>query len=157
MQQEFKESIQNEVDDIKSKKEFDLDKTLKGELILDNDVVIKAKVEHMMQHYFSRVEVLHGKAMIVASSRIAAYRYYETIVKMYPNMKEKIILVLSDDNKDTEGLISKTMVPRHKLDEVEKEFRKDNSKYKIAIVCAMWLTGYDCPDLDCLYLDKILK
>jgi type I restriction enzyme, R subunit len=40
---------------------------------------------------------------------------------------------------------------------LEEEFRKDDSNLKIAFVCAMWLTGFDVPTLSTLYLDKPLK
>ncbi len=38
-----------------------------------------------------------------------------------------------------------------------EEFKKDNSKYKIAIVVDMWLTGFDVLDLDVMYFIKLLK
>jgi type I restriction enzyme R subunit len=137
LQKEFRESIKDQAEEIRAKKEFDLDKALKSSLILENENVIKIKAEHMMNHYFSRAEVLHGKAMIVASSRLAAYYYYKNIIKLHPEMKEKIILVLSQDNKQLDDEISKAMVPSAKMHEVEEEFKKDNSIYKIVIVCAM--------------------
>src|SRR5512137_2347459 len=33
----------------------------------------------------------------------------------------------------------------------------DEHPFRIAIVCAMWLTGFDVPSLSTLYLDKPLK
>ena len=41
--------------------------------------------------------------------------------------------------------------------QLSEEFKKENSKYKIAIVCDMWLTGFDVPDLDVMYFIKRLK
>ena len=41
--------------------------------------------------------------------------------------------------------------------ELDKEFRKTNPKFRVAFVCAMWLTGFDVKSLSCLYLDKPLK
>ncbi len=40
---------------------------------------------------------------------------------------------------------------------LEEEFKKDDSNLKIVFVCAMWLTGFDVPTLSTLYLDKPLK
>lgn len=45
----------------------------------------------------------------------------------------------------------------HKGRDLEQEFKKDNPKFRIVFVCAMWLTGFDVPDLAILYLDKPLK
>lgn len=41
--------------------------------------------------------------------------------------------------------------------EVEDAFKKDSHPFRVAIVCAMWLTGFDVPSLGTLYLDKPLK
>lgn len=36
-------------------------------------------------------------------------------------------------------------------------FKEPEHPFRIAIVCAMWLTGFDVPSLSTLYLDKPLK
>jgi len=41
--------------------------------------------------------------------------------------------------------------------EVDSAFKKEGHPFRIAIVCAMWLTGFDVPSLANLYLDKPLK
>jgi type I restriction enzyme R subunit len=40
---------------------------------------------------------------------------------------------------------------------LEDEFKKPDSNLRIVFVCAMWLTGFDVPNLSTLYLDKPLK
>ena len=40
---------------------------------------------------------------------------------------------------------------------LEEEFKKPNSNLRIIFVCAMWMTGFDVPNLSTLYLDKPLK
>jgi type I restriction enzyme R subunit len=40
---------------------------------------------------------------------------------------------------------------------VDDAFKKDEHPFRVAIVCAMWLTGFDVPSLSTLYLDKPLK
>ncbi len=40
---------------------------------------------------------------------------------------------------------------------VDSAFKKEEHPFRIAIVCAMWLTGFDVPSLANLYLDKPLK
>ncbi len=40
---------------------------------------------------------------------------------------------------------------------MEDSFKKDDHPFRVAIVCAMWLTGFDVPALATLYLDKPLK
>ncbi|MBA7569273.1 hypothetical protein ES708_11012 [subsurface metagenome] len=41
--------------------------------------------------------------------------------------------------------------------DVDSAFKKEEHSFRIAIVCAMWLTGFDVPSLANLYLDKPLK
>jgi len=40
---------------------------------------------------------------------------------------------------------------------VEDAFKKETHPFRVAILCAMWLTGFDVPSLSTLYLDKPLK
>ena len=40
---------------------------------------------------------------------------------------------------------------------VDDAFKEEEHPFRIAIVCAMWLTGFDVPSLGTLYLDKPLK
>ena len=41
--------------------------------------------------------------------------------------------------------------------ELDNAFKEEEHPFRIAIVCAMWLTGFDVPSLSTLYLDKPLK
>lgn len=41
--------------------------------------------------------------------------------------------------------------------DIESAFKDSEHPFRIVIVCAMWLTGFDVPSLSTLYLDKPLK
>ncbi len=41
--------------------------------------------------------------------------------------------------------------------DVETAFKKEEHPFRVAIVCSMWLTGFDVPSLSTLYLDKPLR
>lgn len=47
----------------------------------------------------------------------------------------------------------------HNMQQIDLDdaFKVDEHPFRIAIVCAMWLTGFDVPSLSTLYLDKPLK
>lgn len=45
---------------------------------------------------------------------------------------------------------------KQRLD-LDEAFKADEHPFRVAIVCAMWLTGFDVPSLATLYLDKPLK
>lgn len=48
---------------------------------------------------------------------------------------------------------------RHKMEtrEMDKAFKNDENPFRVAFVCAMWLTGFDVKSLSIIYLDKPLK
>ena len=41
--------------------------------------------------------------------------------------------------------------------DLDEAFKQEEHPFRIAVVCAMWLTGFDVPSLSTLYLDKPLK
>lgn len=40
---------------------------------------------------------------------------------------------------------------------LDEAFKEEEHPFRVAIVCAMWMTGFDVPSLSTLYLDKPLK
>ena len=47
--------------------------------------------------------------------------------------------------------------PDGKRIDLETAFKQDGHPFRVAFVCAMWLTGFDVPSLATLYLDKPLR
>lgn len=47
----------------------------------------------------------------------------------------------------------KKMVER----DLDKEFKDEENTFRLAIVCAMWITGFDVPCVSTVYLDKPIK
>lgn len=41
--------------------------------------------------------------------------------------------------------------------DLEKEFKDEENPFRFAIVCAMWITGFDVPCVSTVYLDKPIK
>lgn len=59
-----------------------------------------------------------------------------------------------------DGFAVKEMVGGREVEkrlDVETAFKRDDHPFRIVIVCAMWLTGFDVPSLSTLYLDKPLQ
>lgn len=40
---------------------------------------------------------------------------------------------------------------------LEKEFKDEENPFRLSIVCAMWITGFDAPCISTVYLDKPIK
>ena len=126
----------------------------KMEAILGNDETINSLVCDIIDHYENyRENLLTGKAMIVAYSRPIAMKIYEQILKLRPNWKEKVGVVMTDSNKDPEEWKNIIGNKKHK-EELATQFKDNDSTLKIAIVVDMWLTGFDVPSLATMYVYK---
>ena len=136
----------------KSKKELG-----QMEAILGADQTINSLVNDILDHYENyRENILTGKAMIVAYSRPIAMKIYKRILELRPAWTEKIAVVMTQGNNDPEEWREIIGNKAHK-DDMARKFKDNNSPLKIAIVVDMWLTGFDVPELDTIYIDKPIQ
>lgn len=124
------------------------------EAILGADQTIDSLVDDILDHYENyRANLLTGKAMIVAYSRPIALKIYKRILKMRPAWKEKVKVVMTQNNKDPEEW--REIIGNKKYrDSLADEFKDNESPMKIAIVVDMWLTGFDVKSLSTMYVYK---
>lgn len=137
--------------------------------------------EDFVNHYENRIAEgasVCGKAMIVCMTRNIAFDLYKRIVALRPQWAEKKLY--ADEDKVTPEEERKLMpIERIKLvmtsskDDPEEmanligndndrkvwaeQFKNPNSNFKIVILVDMWLTGFDVPCLDVMYIDKPLQ
>ena len=136
----------------KSKKELG-----QMEAVLGNDATIDSLVNDILDHYENcRADLLTGKAMVVAYSRVIAMKIYNRILELRPSWKEKVKVVMTESNKDPEEWRA-VIGNKRRRDELAKEFKDNNSEMKIAIVVDMWLTGFDVPSLATMYVYKPMQ
>lgn len=125
------------------------------QIICDHDR-IHAVVTDMIQHYEERENLVAGKAMVVAYSRKAAYAMYQEILAQRPEWVNKVKMVMTSNNSDPEEM-AKLIGNKATQKQYEQAFRDIESEFKIVIVVDMWLTGFDVPSLDTMYIDKPMK
>ena len=149
--------------------------------ILGDPDRIKAVAKDFVEHYEKRVSegaTLKGKAIFVSSSRPIAYALYTELISLRPQWGEQRVcdeeVELTDKEKQEILPLEKLkmIMTRNKDDSKElyellgtKEYRKtldtqfknEKSNFKIAIVVDMWLTGFDVPFLDTIYIDKPIQ
>ncbi len=132
-------------------------KIQKMDIIIGDPDRINEIAHDFVKHYHSRKNLLKGKAMFVTYNREIAYKYYKKIIEIDPSLKDNIRMILTANNqKDSDEMLR--LIGNNKYrKESAKEFKDPNSDFKIAIVVDMWLTGFDAPCLDTLYLDKPIK
>ena len=150
----------------------------KLDVIIGDTDRLKAVVEDFINHYETRVAegaTVAGKAMFVCSNRNIAYRFYKIIKKLRPEWAEKkvcldgielterekrelkpieMIKLVMTRNKDDEPELFEMLGTKDNRKELDRQFKNIHSNFRIAIVVDMWLTGFDVPALDTIYIDK---
>ena len=142
---------------------------------------LRAVAIDFIQHYESRVQegaTVAGKAMFVCSNRDIAYTFYKIIIELRPEWGipklsddkhfsleekknqpqyiEKIKMVMTR-SKDDERELYEMLGTKEYRKELSRQFKDPASNFKVAIVVDMWLTGFDVPELDTIYIDKPIQ
>ena len=149
--------------------------------ILGDPDRIKALAEDFVKHYESRVEegaTVKGKVMFVSSSRQIAYEFYKEVINLRPEWTqikvceegvelsekerkeikpmERIKMIMTRGKDDPKELYDMLGNKEYRK-ELDRQFKNSKSNFKIAIVVDMWLTGFDVPFLDTIYIDKPIQ
>lgn len=139
---------------------------------------IDAIAHDFITHYETRVaegSTVLGKAMFVCYDRDIAYKLYQKVIELRPEWAEdkecddnfilseadrkdvkpmpKIKLVMTSNKNDPKELYNMLGNDKDRKD-FALQFKEEKSNFKIAMVVDMWLTGFDVPCLDTMYLDK---
>ena len=142
---------------------------------------IKAVAVDFVKHYETRIEegaTIKGKALFVCSSRPIAYNLYQEIIALRPEWSEikafeegselsdkekkeikpieRIKMIMTRGKDDPKEMYDLLGTKEHRK-ELDRQFKNEKSNFKIAIVVDMWLTGFDVPFLDTMYIDKPIQ
>ena len=149
--------------------------------ILGHPDRLKKLAEDIVLHYEALcAEKPHvvQKAMIVCADRGVAFRLLKDILAIRPAWGEKrraenendltkeqldklsplpkINLVATQGANDEKELYEACGTKEYRK-MLDKQFKNDNSNFKIAVVVDMWITGFDVPSLAVMYIDKPLQ
>ena len=157
------------------------------ERILGDPDRLQAVAEDFINHYENRIaegSTVEGKAMFVCSNRTIAYDLYKKIIALRPEWAEKPasledmhygmaaetarlygnkplplerIKMVMTRNKDDEKELYDLLGTEEERKGLDTQFKNPKSNFKIAIVVDMWITGFDVPCLDTMYIDKPLQ
>ncbi len=142
----------NEVDIEKSKHEL-----AHMDSVLGTPKVLNSLCTDILEHYEScRQYEQTGKAMIVAYSRPIAVKIYHKILEMRPGWENKVKIVMTGGNQDPLEWKELTGNKTYR-ESLAREFKDNDSEFKIAIVVDMWLTGFDVPSMSTMYIFKPMK
>ena len=149
--------------------------------ILGDPDRLRAVAEDFVNHYENRVEegsTVKGKAMFVCSNREIGYELYRNIIALKPEWDEirvaeegveltdkdrrelkpieRIKMIMTRGQDDTKEFYDLLGTKEYRK-ELDRQFKNEKSNFKIAIVVDMWLTGFDVPFLDSIYIDKPIQ
>ena len=151
------------------------------EAIIGDPKRLQAVAEDLVKHYEQRIEegaTVCGKAMIVCTSREIAFDLYKRIIDLRPEWNKKLacspevtltdsdkkillpmerIKMVMTSNKDDKAELAKLLGTKSDRQEWARQFKEPHSNFKIVIVVDMWLTGFDVPCLDTMYIDKPIQ
>ncbi len=158
------------------------DESAKMNTILADPKVLQDLALDFVTHYENRVSegaTVKGKAMFVCSTREIANKFHENVIALRPEWNKKRIAeegaILSDkDKKEIKPMERIKMIMTRNSDhdskelwdllgtkenrkELDRQFKNEKSNFKIAIVVDMWLTGFDVPFLDTIYIYKPIQ
>ncbi|MGE5554273.1 MAG: type I restriction endonuclease subunit R [Betaproteobacteria bacterium] len=132
------------------------------EAIVGAEKRLKLLARDIVEHFERRLETLDGKAMVVCMSRRICMDLHDEIVRLRPDWyhpeDDQGVLKVVITGSTAEG----PRVAQHARNKERREFlanrfRDPNDPFRMVIVRDMWLTGFDCPSLHTLYLDKPMR
>ena len=150
-------------------------------VILGDPDRLQALAQDFVTHYEKRVSegaTVKAKAMFVCSSRDIGYNFYKKVIALRPAWNdvkmaekdasssdkgksdikpmERIKMIMTRSKDDPEEMYDLLGTKEYRK-ELDKQFKNEKSNFKIAIVVDMWLTGFDVPFLDSIYIDKPIR
>ena len=122
---------------------------------------LKVVAHEIVEHFEKRREVIEGKAMAVCMGRRICMDLYEEIVALRPDWHAneddagflKVVMTGSSSEGERIAFHARTKGRREAL---ARRFKDPEDDFRLVIVCDMWLTGFDCPPMHTMYLDKPL-
>lgn len=132
------------------------------ESVVGSQTRIKELAADIVSHYETRENILLGKAMIVVMSRRIAVELYNEIISLRPkwhsdnDLEGKIKVVMTGSAGDPQSWQPHIRNKKGR-EELAKRMKNVDDPLKMVIVRDMWLTGFDVPSLDTMYIDKPMR
>ncbi len=159
--------IDAEVDELAEDEEDDQQARLKSrwaalEGIVGAEPRIKQVAADLVAHFEERSKAQSGKAMIVAMSREISVHLYNAIVALRPewhddDSEKGIIKVVMTGSASDKPLLRPHIYSKQVKKRLEKRFKDPEDPMRLVIVRDMWLTGFDAPCVNTMYVDKPMK
>jgi type I restriction enzyme R subunit len=111
----------------------------------------------LLDHFNRRQEALAGKAMAVCMSRRNCVALYDALTAL-PGCPEVKIVMTGDLARDPKTWSEAGHITtKGQREAIKARFIDPDDRLKLVIVRDMWLTGFDAPCANTLYIDKPMK
>ena len=132
------------------------------EKLMGTDGRLNRLAEDFVKHFEQRTALIDGKAMVVAMSRQICVKLYEKITALRPewhsdDVNEGAIKIVMTGSASDPADIQKHIYSSQDKKLLERRFKDPDDPLKIVIVRDMWLTGFDAPCCNTMYIDKPMK
>jgi type I site-specific restriction-modification system R (restriction) subunit len=108
----------------------------------------------IISHFTKRTSTLEGKAMVVCMSRKNCVKMYDAL-KQIEGCPEIAVIITANISKDPPEWKDHIRT-KDQFEAIKKRFKNPDDPLKIVIVRDMWLTGFDAPIINTMYVDKVM-
>ena len=132
------------------------------ETLMGTDERLQRLAEDFVQHFEQRSALVESKAMLVTMSRQICVKLYEKITALRPewhsnDVNEGVIKIVMTGSADDSDEIQRHIYSAQDKKLLERRFKDPDDPLKIVIVRDMWLTGFDAPCCNTIYIDKPMR
>ncbi|MBW2595058.1 MAG: type I restriction endonuclease subunit R [Deltaproteobacteria bacterium] len=118
--------------------------------------------EDLVRHAGERQSAMKGKVLIVCMSRRICVDMYNAIVKLRPEWHggddDKGIVKIVMSGAASDSLEWQPHIRnKARRETLAKRFKDPEDHLAVVIVRDMWLTGFDCPSMHTMYVDKPMR
>ena len=165
--EELKPQVDEEFEEVTENEEVERKERLKSkwaqlEAIVGSERRLRVIAEDIVSHFEQRLEALDGKAMVVCMSRRICVDLYREIVRLRPEWHHE-----DDDRGQVKVVMTGSAADpvdwqphirnKQRREQLAQRFRDPADPLRMVIVRDMWLTGFDCPSLHTMYVDKPMR
>ena len=132
------------------------------EAVVGADERLEAIATDIVKHWELRRENLIGKAMIVCMSRRICVDLYAKLVELRPewhsdDLEGGAVKVIMTGSAADPQRFQRHLYSKDDLRKLKARAKDPSDSLQLVIVRDMWLTGFDSPALNTMYIDKAMQ
>lgn len=132
------------------------------EALVGSDKRLEQIAADLVTHLEARIEAMNGKAMAVCMSRRICIALYDRIIALRPDWhstetQEGVVKIVMTGAASDPLSWQQHIGAKKRRNDLAKRARNPDDPLRLVIVCDMWLTGFDAPCMNTMYIDKPMR